>query len=64
MNKIIFKIDDLNGYAWECAIKNIYKVLNDNIGLDKLDMTEAGVMGYESIARELKVKFDANGDII
>lgn len=62
MKKIIFNVDDLSGYAWECAIKNIYKVLNDNIGLDKLDMTET--MGYESIARELKLKFNENGDII
>ena len=62
MMKAIFNIDDLCGYAWECAIRNVYKVLNENIGLENLDLREA--MGYEAIARELNIKFDVNGNII
>lgn len=62
MSKTVFTINDLSGYAWECAIRNIYNVLNSNIGLDTLDLTQT--MGYESIANELKIRFDANGDII
>ena len=31
MMKAIFNIDDLCGYAWECAIRNVYKVLNVNL---------------------------------
>ena len=62
MTKTVFNIDDLSGYAWECAIKNVYKVLVANIGLENLDLREA--MRYEAIARELNIKFDVNGDII
>ena len=62
MTKTAFNIDDLSGYAWECAIRNVYKVLNENIGLENLDLREA--MGYEEIARELNIKFDTNGNII
>lgn len=42
--------------------KNVYKVLDENIGLDPLDLRED--IGYEAIARELNIKFDANGNII
>ena len=62
MNKTVFYIDDLFGYAWECAIRNVYKSLNDNIGLEPLDLTEH--IGYQTIARELNIRFDVNGNII
>ena len=62
MKKTIFNIDDLCGYAWECAIKNVYKILDANIGLEPLDLRED--IGYEAIARELNIKFDVNGNII
>ena len=62
MMKAIFNIDDLCGYAWECAIRNVYKVLNENIGLENLDLREA--MGYEEIAKGLNIRFDVNGNII
>ena len=62
MKKTLFNIDDLCGYAWECAIKNVYKVLNENIGLENLDLRE--VMGYEEIAKGLNIRFDVNGNII
>ena len=62
MMKAIFNIDDLCGYAWECAIRNVYKVLNENIGLENLDLREA--MGYEEIAKGLNIRFDVNGNIV
>ena len=62
MKKTVFNIDDLCGYAWECAIKNVYKVLNENIGLENLDLREA--VGYEEIAKGLNIRFDVNGNIV
>ena len=62
MSKTAFNIDDLSGYVWECAIKNVYKVLDENIGLEPLDLRKD--ISYEAIARELNVKFDVNGNII
>lgn len=62
MKKTIFNIDDLCGYAWECAIKNVYKILDENIGLEPLDLRED--IGYEEIAKGLNIKFDVNGNII
>ena len=62
MTKTVFNIDDLSGYAWECAMKNVYKILDANIGLEPLILRES--IGYEAIARELNIKFDVNGNII
>ena len=62
MTKTVFNIDDLCGYAWECAIKNVYKILVVNIGLEPLVLRES--IGYETIAKELNIRFDVNGDII
>ena len=62
MKKNVFKIDDLCGGAWDSAIRNVYKILNENIGLENLDLKEA--MGYEEIAKELNIKFNVNGNII
>lgn len=62
MTKTVFNIDDLSGYAWECAINNVYKVLDANIGLEPLVLRES--IGYETIAKELNIRFDINGDII
>ena len=62
MTKTIFKIDDLWGYAWNCAIRNIYKVLNENIKIEPLDLRD--ILGYEEIAREFNINFDVDGNII
>ena len=62
MKKTIFNIDDLWGYAWNCAIRNIYKVLNENIEIKPLDLRD--ILGYEEIARKFNIRFDVNGDII
>ena len=62
ITKTVFNIDDLSGYVWECAIKNVYKVLDENIGLDTLVLSES--IGYETIAKVLNIRFDVNGDII
>lgn len=60
--KGVFNIDELNGYAWECAMKNVYEVLNANIGLTKL--VSRNRLVYEQIARDLNIRFNVNGDII
>lgn len=57
------EIDDLNGYAWECAIRNVYYVLNRYIGLEEpLNLREN--TGCEEIARDLHIRFDIDGNII
>ena len=62
MTKTTFNIDDLWGYAWNCAIKNIYNVLSENIKIETLDFRD--ILGCEEIAREFNIKFDADGNII
>ena len=62
MKKTVFNIDDLCGYVWECAIRNVYKVLDTNIGLEPLVLRES--IDYETIARDLNIRFDVNGNIV
>lgn len=63
MKKYTYTIEDLYGHAYECAIFNVYKILDNNIGLEKFNFRE-DCMGYHTIAKELNIKFDENGEII
>lgn len=56
------KINELCGYAYDCAIQNVYNVLNNNIKLETLDLRNTKC--YEDIAIELNLKFDENGKIL
>ena len=62
--KKIFKIDDLCAYAYVCAIRNVYEVLDENIELEPLDFNSKEVLRYENIATKLNLQFDENGDLL
>ena len=56
----VYTIGMLHGYAWECAIVNVGKILG------KADRESAMNSWYKicGIAAKLGVKFDENGEII
>ena len=62
--KKIFKIDDLCAYAYVCAIRNVYEVLDENIELEPLDFNSKEVLRYENIAMKLNLQFDEDGNIV
>lgn len=55
------KINELCGYAYDCAIQNVYNVLN-NIKLETLDLRNTEELEEKAI--ELNLKFDENGDLL
>ena len=63
MKKYTYTIDELEGMAYVKAIHRVHKVLDNNIGLEKLNYKQ-DYLGYHSIAKELNIKFDENGEII
>lgn len=58
------KINELCGYAYDCAIRNVYEVLKENIELEPLDFNSKEVLRYENIAIKLNIEFDENGDLL
>lgn len=55
------KINELCGYTYDCAIQNVYNVLN-NIKLETLDLRNTKELEEKAI--ELNLKFDENGDLL
>ena len=54
-----YRIGELSGFAWECAIVNVGAVL----GKDAKDSKNSWVF-VEKVASKLNVKFDINGKIL
>lgn len=54
-----YRIGELSGFAWECAIVNVGAVL----GKDAKDSKNSWVF-VEKVASKLNVKFDVNGKIL
>lgn len=53
-----FRINELYGEAWNCAIVNVGKVLGKN------EKESKNAWAYiEKVASKLNVKFDVNGEI-
>lgn len=61
MKKTVFLINELNGYAWECAMKNVLQIYNEQSGQKQ---TTTDWIWLEKLTMSLKVKFNENGDIV
>lgn len=59
MSKEYFLINEMFGEAWECAIRNTINAVGEIFELKASDWTKV-----EKLAENLKIRFDANGDII
>ena len=57
--KEYYFINELCGYAWDCAIRNTIQRVNDIFVLRASDWSKA-----ERLAENLKIRFDENGEII
>lgn len=62
MENTIMTIDELCGFAWETAIKNVADVLNNAFCMN---YSFADWAMIEKLVHTMKnIKFDVNGDII
>lgn len=60
--KKTYKIFELNGYAYECAIKNVLSVINKNLNTNYTFAEDSE--RAENIAFVLETVFDENGEIL
>lgn len=60
--KKTYKIFELCGYAYECAIKNVLTIINNNLNTNYTFANDAE--RAENIAHILEVVFDENGAIL
>jgi hypothetical protein len=62
MANVIYTVEDLYAYAYECAMRNVIAVVNEQFGFSwtyRENWCEA-----HKLAETMKIRFDCNGEIV